>query len=403
MTEQEIARYVESLAGSVVPGEPPVGTILADAARVRRRRTGMTVVAAVAAVAVVVGLAASLGGGPRRAVEPADDGTSAPSVRDGVPALEGSWVVTVLVADDGSNAYHDPEGTGSVRLTLEDGQVTGSTGCNSLFGQFEQSGRDVRFKGIGTTQVGCMKNDESPVAERLGKVRHISWGAGNQVQLNAANGMILVVLVPEGQAPSDDLPAGDTTHDVDALPTSTSASSPLELCRGVALRFAVSMGADDAAPTTEQLGDRWARDGSYLQEINEPEQDRHLISLGSAPGLPTVVLEAAPVTGGWAISGAWACLDPSTDAGCGPRIDDADGTPFRLEPPDPSGVRIGVGRIVGQGSVPACARFEVDGTSYGVRGAFAPVTLFSANEMPVEEELTTTVGGDDVRRLHPVP
>lgn len=156
------------------------------------------------------------------------------------------------------------------------------------------------------------------------------------------------------------------------------------------------------APTTERLGDRWARDGSYLQEIVEPEQDRHRISVGSAPGRPTVVLEAESVAEGWVITAAWACLDPSADAGCGPRIDAADGTPFRLEAPDPPGTGVGVGRIVGQGSVPACSHFDVDGTSYAVRGAFAPVTLYSANEVPVAEELTAAFG-DEVRRLHPAP
>lgn len=85
------------------------------------------------------------------------------------------------------------------------------------------------------------------------------------------------------------------------------------------------------------------------------------------------------------------------------RADDPDGTRYRLEGLDPAGTAIGVGRPVALGTVPACATFEIDGSTFGARGAVAPIGLFSANEMPVAEELTVTVGSGEVRRLHPVP
>lgn len=36
-----------------------------------------------------------------------------------------------------------------------DGRVTGSTGCNSFFGDFRQSGDQVEIGSLGTTLVGC--------------------------------------------------------------------------------------------------------------------------------------------------------------------------------------------------------------------------------------------------------
>lgn len=85
---------------------------------------------------------------------------------------------------------------GKVRLTFADGGVTGTTGCNSVFGTYEQSGdkgQDLRFprKGLGSTLVGC--SDEAPLVSRLLQVRHVSGSAGIRTLL-AANWLIIVQL-----------------------------------------------------------------------------------------------------------------------------------------------------------------------------------------------------------------
>lgn len=376
MSEHDITQYVEGLAARVPVGEPPVPAIEEHAARTRRRRRTVGAMAtAAAATAMVVAAAAVLSGGSHRsASEPVDRPSGTAQDLDDDLMLDGTWVVTGLVADDGSSAYHDPAGTGPVRLTFAGARLTGKTACNALDGRVEMNGRDLRLAGLRSTLVGC---GEPPLVDRLEQVRHVSRDDSGTTFLHAENWMILVTLVPEAQTPE-------------------------AMCGGRALAFGGSPGTAGGRPTPAAAAEPWLEDDDLVQ-VSVEAAGRRWMAVGPDGSAPTAVLVAGEGGDGWIITSSVACLDPAENSGCGPMVAVPDGTRYRLEGPDPAGTAIGVGRPVALGTVPACATFEIDGSTFGARGAVAPIGLFSANEVPVAEELTVTVGSGEVRRLHPVP
>ena len=107
-------------------------------------------------------------------------------------SLDGTWTVVGLVGPNGESVLPDAY-QGKVTLTFDHGQLSGSTGCNDVFGTYVQTGRDLVFPAadLGSTLVGC--GDEPPLVSRLLDVRHIS-GSGDVRRLHADNWMILVVL-----------------------------------------------------------------------------------------------------------------------------------------------------------------------------------------------------------------
>lgn len=115
--------------------------------------------------------------------------------------LEGDWLVVSLVGTDGRTLLTGRYATGEKRMILNftDGQLAGTTGCNSVFGTYINSARDLTFPHdrLGGTLVGC--SDEPPLVQRLLAVRHIS-GTGNVRYLHADSWMIIAKLdrVPAG-------------------------------------------------------------------------------------------------------------------------------------------------------------------------------------------------------------
>ena len=77
-------------------------------------------------------------------------------------------------------------------MTFTKGEMSGDSGCNSVFGTYEQDGDDLTFppRQLGSTLVGC---DEPPLVRRLLDVRHLS-GSGDVRYLHAGNWMIIVEL-----------------------------------------------------------------------------------------------------------------------------------------------------------------------------------------------------------------
>jgi len=103
--------------------------------------------------------------------------------------------VRALVGANGESVLPDSAGD-EVRLTFANGQISGSTGCNSVFGTYKQSGTDgadLRFprEDLGSTLVGC--TDEPPLIARLLAVRHVSGSPGVRY-LHAEDWMIVVEL-----------------------------------------------------------------------------------------------------------------------------------------------------------------------------------------------------------------
>lgn len=128
-------------------------------------------------------------------------GPADPTLIESLPDLDGTWVVTALTERNGSSALTDAF-QGRVRLTFEDDEMHGETGCNDFGGGYTQSGtdgKDLRFSVIASTHAGCVLGRDAPLIRRLGDVRHVTSYVRNGerlLQLHASNWMIAAVLTP---------------------------------------------------------------------------------------------------------------------------------------------------------------------------------------------------------------
>jgi heat shock protein HslJ len=157
--------------------------------------------------------------------------TIAPS---GPLALEGvTWQVTELRDADGAVIPLAATAT----LTLEDGQVTGSGGCNRFFGGYTLDGSTLTFGPAGSTMMACPEDEMAFEQVFLAVLEDVAsyTVAGQQLHLFAADGTLLISAIPE--TPSD--PAAETNPDpVDvaaaAAPVALDAAEPAQP-RGVVL------------------------------------------------------------------------------------------------------------------------------------------------------------------------
>lgn len=206
MTEQNLTDLLERAAERTHVGAPPLEEMLARTRHRRRRRTALLTAAASAAAIVAVGGTAVLSGagsdpqhpaGPAdRSVSPAPTDSTSPSPSTGTAtSLNGTWRVLALIGSNGQSVL-PASYAHEVKLTLHDGKMTGTTGCNDVFGVYKQSGEDGQDlvfprTPLGSTLVGC--RDEPPLIARLLEVRHVS-GSGNVRSLHADNWMIIAEL-----------------------------------------------------------------------------------------------------------------------------------------------------------------------------------------------------------------
>lgn len=196
MTEQNLTNLLERAVDRTHVGPPPLDQMLARTRRVRRRRVVVLTAVGSAAVAAVVGGTATLSGpagNPQR--DPALAATSSlgTTEHNSSTALTGTWSVRALVGPNGQPVLPAPYAD-AVQMTFKDGEMTGHTGCNTVYSPYRQSGdqgQDLVFGQVETTLVGC--EDEPPLVSRLLDVRHVS-GAGDVRYLHAANWMIVVEL-----------------------------------------------------------------------------------------------------------------------------------------------------------------------------------------------------------------
>jgi heat shock protein HslJ len=197
MTDPRLTELLEAAGDRTHVGPPPVAEIVAGARR-RRRRTMLVTAGAAAAVIFTVGGATILAAPGINSLYPAGPaGSPSTALSDQAkPApMEGTWTVEALVGPGGQSVLPDAR-KGQVVLTFADGEVTGATGCNSIFGAYEhggEDGRDLQFPRaeLGSTLVNCA--DEPPLLTRLLEVRHVS-GSGNVRRLHAENWMIVAEL-----------------------------------------------------------------------------------------------------------------------------------------------------------------------------------------------------------------
>jgi heat shock protein HslJ len=231
MTDPDLSELLERAGERTHVGPPPIASMVAGASRTRRSRTLMLAAGASAAVLLMAGGATvltTLGGNapqsPTLAGSPSPR-LSAPAEVPPAGSVEGTWTVDALVGKNGQSVLPD-SARNELRLTLSDGKLTGTTGCNSVFGTYERGGddgRDLHFPhpDLGSTTKDCA--DEPPLVSRLLDVRHVS-GSGAVRQLHAENWMIIAVLRRPQESPVAGC-RGASPADCGATPSSESTHS----------------------------------------------------------------------------------------------------------------------------------------------------------------------------------
>jgi heat shock protein HslJ len=80
------------------------------------------------------------------------------------------------------------------RITLapDSKQVTGSGGCNRMFGVYELNGDALRFSGVGSTKMACQDGMDTESAFLSSLLRVARWRvAGQQLELSDSAGAVL--------------------------------------------------------------------------------------------------------------------------------------------------------------------------------------------------------------------
>ena len=115
----------------------------------------------------------------------ADTTATAPNIRDT------RWNLVAL--GDKSLAPADTQrATPHIILAPDSKQVSGSGGCNRMFGVYELTGDNLRFSGIGSTKMACKGSMETET-QFLGSLLKVkTWkAAGQQLALSDSTGAVL--------------------------------------------------------------------------------------------------------------------------------------------------------------------------------------------------------------------
>ncbi|CAI9418164.1 META domain-containing protein [Nocardioides sp. T2.26MG-1] len=206
MTEQSLTDLLERLGNQTTVGAPPVEQMVSRVRRQRRlRAAAVTVAATLTAAVAATGVVAALGGSKTppaadRGVDPttAQTPTSASGDTLGPTPLDGTWQVTALVGTNGRSVL--PTDAQPIDLVIENGRMTGTTGCNNFTGapqQYDERERSIIYTTTvtgapSTPSIVCVAVDT--VAERLDVVRHFNRTEENTLTLHAANWMIVFQL-----------------------------------------------------------------------------------------------------------------------------------------------------------------------------------------------------------------
>lgn len=111
-----------------------------------------------------------------------------------VPALRGAdWKLVAL--DDKPVASTDTVRFAHFLLHADSKQVTGSGGCNRMFGVYELNGDALRFSGVGSTKMACKDGMDTESAFLAALLRVARWRMnGQQLELSDASGVVLAKL-----------------------------------------------------------------------------------------------------------------------------------------------------------------------------------------------------------------
>ena len=119
-----------------------------------------------------------------KAAPSADTTAAAPGIRDTRWNLVALGDKPVTPADTSRPAH--------IILSPDSKQVSGSGGCNRMFGVYELTGANLRFSGVGSTKMAC-KGGMDTETQFLGSLLHVrTWKiAAQQLELSDSTGAVL--------------------------------------------------------------------------------------------------------------------------------------------------------------------------------------------------------------------
>jgi len=106
-----------------------------------------------------------------------------------VPKLEGKWHVVAVAGTDGIDS-------GKAVLTFENGQASGTIGCNRIAGSYKTSGNTFTFGAMAATMMGCpppLDRQEQAFLKALEKVKALEI-KGGRASFTSADGAPLIEL-----------------------------------------------------------------------------------------------------------------------------------------------------------------------------------------------------------------
>ena len=132
------------------------------------------------------------------AKQPSTENTESPPATDTIvasttapPDLRSTrWQLVAL--GDKAVAVADTQRAPHIILQAGSNQVTGSGGCNRMFGVYELNGDALRFSGIGSTKMACPSGTDIETTFLPALLKVAKWRVvGRQLELSDSAGMVL--------------------------------------------------------------------------------------------------------------------------------------------------------------------------------------------------------------------
>ena len=123
------------------------------------------------------------------------DSTAAPTAVDSAvtsASLRGTDWRLVSLADKPVTPPADTQRVAHIRFGPDSKTISGSGGCNRLFGVYELNGEALRFSGVGSTKMACKDGMDTETAFLPALLRVKRWKiAGRQLELSDSTGTVL--------------------------------------------------------------------------------------------------------------------------------------------------------------------------------------------------------------------
>jgi heat shock protein HslJ len=192
----------------------------------------------------------------------AGDGTQTPTT-----ALEGTeWE---LVALDGQAPL---EGT-AITATFAEGQIAGSSGCNSYFGSYTLRGSALQVQGLGGTEMACfdpegVMDQEQTFLSRLGEVASCRLADDQLILRDAQRNEVLIF------APVEPVPDAELESTAWALTTFIDSDVASSLISGTAITLLLAHGTGRGSAGCNDYGGKYTLQPGILEipEIDITEQ-----------------------------------------------------------------------------------------------------------------------------------